>query len=143
MIKNILLFCSLTFISQWCIAEPIEISLNTTKNLAGLGDQLLTLDPNQAYQFTCELVPVQIPPAGTIFLDITVCDTHQLHHCSFAYSEGHADLKQPMTTFKFSPQQHYIGKKSNFSVIIQYIPLNDHQQALARYQLFCNYMAYK
>ena len=138
--KKFILFCLLNLVYQWCSAEPIEISLNATKNLAGLGDQLLTLDPSQAYQFTCELMPKQIPPAGTIFLDITVCDINQLHHCAYAYAEGHASLKQPITTFKFSPQQQYIGNQSNFLVMMQYVPLNDSQQAVARYQLSCKYM---
>jgi hypothetical protein len=120
-------------------AESIDLSLNATKDLAGLGHQLLTLNPNKKYQFSCELTPKDIPPPGTIFLDITLCSVEQSQHCPFAYSEGHADLKQPIMYFKFIPQQQYIGEKTNFSVLMQYIPINNDQTALVRYHLSCYY----
>ncbi len=139
--KKIIL-CLLTLASPIAMAEHIDMSLNATKNDAGLGERLLTLKPKQTYQFNCILSPKQIPPAGTIFLDITVCDTNQLHNCPYAYAQGHADLKQPAVKFQFSPQSQYIGEKSNFWVIMQYIPLNGDQTVVARYQLSCDYYAW-
>lgn len=128
-----LLNCSIS------MAEPIDISLNATKNATGLGERLITLESSRSPQFFCKLSPKQTPPPGTIFLDITVCAIEQLHHCALAYSEGHAALKQPVVSFRFSPLPEYIGKENSFAVIMQYIPLNDDHTAVARYQLSCAY----
>lgn len=135
--RKFIAFClfSLTFNSA--LAESIAMSLNATQNAAGLGHQVLTLNPKKIYKFTCQLIPKEIPPAGTIFLNIKVCD--HVKDCPFAYSEGHADLRQPVIWFNFTPQQEDIGEKNNFSVIMQYIPISGHQEALARYHLSCTY----
>jgi hypothetical protein len=135
--KKLITFCLFGLAFNSALAESIDMSLSATKNVAGLGHQVLSLDPEKLYKFTCQLTPKEIPPAGTIFLDIKVCD--HTKDCPYAYAEGHADLKQPFIQFNFTPQQEYIGEKTNFSVIMQYIPINDHQGALARYDLFCTY----
>ncbi len=135
--RTLIAFCLFGLAFNSALAEPIDMSLNATKNTAGLGDQVLALDPTKLYKFTCQLTPKEIPPAGTIFLYIKVCD--HAKDCPFAYSEGHADLKQPVIQFNFTPQQEYIGEQSNFSVSMQYIPISDHQEALARYHLSCTY----
>lgn len=135
--RKLITFCLLGLAFNSALAESVDMSLNATKNAAGLGDQVLTLDPTTLYKFTCQLTPKEIPPAGTIFLDIKVCD--HVKDCPFAYSEGHADLKQPVVQFNFTPPQEDIGEKTNFSVIMQYIPLSGSQEALARYHLSCTY----
>jgi hypothetical protein len=137
--KKTLTFCALNLLFTSALAGTIDLSLNATKDYAGLGHQVLNLEENKPYQFNCKLSPKDIPPAGTIFLDITLCAINQSGNCPFAYSEGHADLKQPVINFKFSPQTEYISKQTNFSVIMQYIPLNGDQHAVAKYQLSCDY----
>ncbi|HVV69690.1 MAG TPA: hypothetical protein VHE99_11790 [Gammaproteobacteria bacterium] len=138
--KKAIIFCVSILMLNIATAESINMSLNATKNAAGLGHEILALTPKKTYQFSCELTPKTIPPAGTIFLDITLCAVDKTHHCPFAYSEGHADLKQPVIYFKFTPQQQYMGEKTNFSVMMQYIPHDDDQTAVARYHLACYYI---
>src|ERR1700738_1722913 len=128
--KKTLACYALILFYKSALADTIDMSLNATKDYAGLGHQVLNLEENKPYQFNCKLSPKEIPPAGTIFLDITLLAVNQSGNCPFAYSEGHADLKQPIINFKFSPQAEYIGKQTNFSVIMQYIPLNGDQQAV-------------
>ncbi len=137
--KRMLALCAFNLFLNTALADTVDMSLNATKNIAGLGHQVLNLEEKKPYLFTCKLSPKEIPPAGTIFLDITLCAINQTEHCPYAYSEGHADLKQPLLNFKFTPQPQYIGKQTNFSVIMQYIPINDDQSALARYHLSCDY----
>ncbi len=132
--KKLLIALILTLACPIVFAEQIDISLNATKKDPGLGERLLLLDPKQSYQFTCQLAPKQIPPAGSIILSITVCGISNIHHCGYTYWYGHHDLKQPVLDFTFVADQQ-LDKETTFTAILQYIPLDDNQEALARYHL--------